>query len=166
MRVDQERTRDRDVESHRDLANLFAEYFAHSHNHGCVEILSSGGEGIVGASRELSAVRDLPSDLADKECVLFESQIGNGMTMCLAIEEMRKRGVPEDRIIVVSFVATVQAIEDITEAYPEIDQVIGGVDEGVDARGFVVPGIGNFPKRYTEGKREYEKVRASVKRGE
>ena len=164
VRVDQQRTRGRDLESHMDLAFLFAEYFSHSHNHGYVEILSSGGEGIVGSSRELTGVADLPSDLATKECVLFESQIGNGMTMRLAINEMLKRGVPEDRIIIIGFVATVQAIEDIKESFPEVEQIIGGVDEGIDARGFVVPGIGNFSKRYTEGKKQYSLTRRAAER--
>ena len=84
------------------------------------------------------------------------------MTIRLAIEEMLKRGVPEDRIIVVAFVATVQAIEDVKKSFPDVEQIVGGVDESIDARGFVVPGIGNFPKRYTNGRKSWKEARANI----
>ena len=53
-----------------------------------------------------------------------------------------------ERIVFICLIAAPEGIRNLFSVYPTITIVTTEVDEGLDARGQVIPGIGNFGDRY------------------
>jgi len=85
-----------------------------------------------------------PSDLA----ILVDPIIATGATVSAAIETLKDWGV--QRIVICSVLASKGGLEKATQVWKEEGKVefwVGGVDEEVDARGMIKPGLGDVGDR-------------------
>lgn len=92
------------------------------------------------ASSSPSASR--PSDLA----ILLDPIIATGATASAAIDTLRDWGV--GRVIVLAVLASRSGLVKVAEVWGEgVEVFVGGVDEGIDARGMIEPGLGDVGDR-------------------
>ncbi|KAF1345855.1 putative uracil phosphoribosyltransferase [Delphinella strobiligena] len=83
-----------------------------------------------------------PSDLA----ILLDPIIATGATASAAIDTLRDWGV--GRIIVLSVLASQPGLAKVAEVWREgVEVFVGGVDEGVDGKGMIEPGLGDVGDR-------------------
>lgn len=90
----------------------------------------------------------LPEDIADRYVFLLDPMLATGGSALMAVEVLKSRGVPEERIIFLNIVSTPEGIRKFTDKFPKVRIVTGCIDEGLDENNFVRPGLGDFGDRY------------------
>jgi len=91
----------------------------------------------------------LPPTLTNKHYILLlDPTIGSGNTLLMAIRLLLDHNVPEDHIIFVTICACHVGLSMVMYYYPKIHVVYAFLDEGLDEKGRIIPGIGHFGDRY------------------
>jgi len=65
-----------------------------------------------------------------------------------AIEVLLEHGVKEDKIIFVNLIAVPEGIENLTKKYPKVKLVTTAIDDKLNEKAYILPGIGDFGDRY------------------
>jgi len=78
--------------------------------------------------------------------LVLDPMLATGGSLCDTINAVQRRGA--SRITVVSIVAAPEGIARIRAEYPETEMILACVDSHLDARKFIVPGLGDFGDRY------------------
>lgn len=91
----------------------------------------------------------LPEDLAQRQCFVLDPMLATGGTLAAAIHYLVERGA--DHITAVCLLASPEGIErlraDLASLEPPVTLVTGAVDERLDDRGYIVPGLGDAGDR-------------------
>lgn len=90
----------------------------------------------------------LPSDIADRYVFLLDPMLATGGSALMAIDVLKSRGVPGDRIIFLNLIASPEGLDKFKSEHPEVHIVTGWVDRQLDEKRFIVPGLGDFGDRY------------------
>lgn len=90
----------------------------------------------------------LPADIAGRHVLLCDPMLATGGSAAMAIGCLVARGVPPERIIFLNVVACPEGIARLHAAYPSVRVVTCAVDERLDERKYIVPGLGDFGDRF------------------
>jgi uracil phosphoribosyltransferase len=90
----------------------------------------------------------LPPDVSQRTCLLLDPMLATGGTAIKAVEVLREMGVPEHAIIFINLIAAPEGIQALQRVYPDIKIITAAIDDGLDARKYIVPGLGDFGCRY------------------
>jgi phosphoribosylpyrophosphate synthetase len=90
----------------------------------------------------------LPRDIAERHVLLMDPVLTTGHTATKAVETLLARGVKEERIVLLSILASPAGVARLCGAHPRLRLVTAEIDEGVDERWQLVPGMGEFGQRY------------------
>ena len=66
----------------------------------------------------------------------------------MAIERLIKNGASQEKIIFVNLIAAPEGIGAVRRTFPKVRIVTAAIDPGLDARKYIVPGLGDFGCRY------------------
>ena len=89
----------------------------------------------------------------EKTVIIADPMLATGNTIVDAIERAKDREVPEENIIVNSVVGAPIGIARIKKEYPKVKIVTGALDNKLDYKGYIEPGLGDFGDKYFEGLR-------------
>lgn len=90
----------------------------------------------------------LPEAISPEVRVLIsEPMLATGGTMMAAMEELTSRGVNSEMVRIISIVTSPQALQKLAEAYPTLQIYAAAIDEGLNDKGFIVPGLGDAGDR-------------------
>lgn len=81
-------------------------------------------------------------DLNDKVLIIADPMLASGASMKIAIEELRKFGIP-DKIYIVTAIASRQGVNYIQRHIPDAEIWVGALDEELTAKSYIVPGLGD-----------------------
>ena len=91
----------------------------------------------------------LPDDLSGRQCYVLDPMLATGGTLSAAIEFLAKRGT--DHITAVCLLAAPEGIErverDLVELAVPVTLVTAGLDERLNDKGYIVPGLGDAGDR-------------------
>ena len=87
----------------------------------------------------------MPSDIADRDILIVDPMLATGGSAAEAITEMKKRGCKNIKLMVL--VAAPEGIACIQKAHPDVHIYAGAVDEKLNERGYIVPGLGDAGDR-------------------
>ena len=87
----------------------------------------------------------LPTDVANSEVFLLDPMVATGGSAIAAIQFLKNYGVK--RIKLISILSVPSAVEAIQEAHPDVDIYCAGVDEKLNEKGYIVPGLGDAGDR-------------------
>ncbi|GAB0491184.1 hypothetical protein MMPV_002436 [Pyropia vietnamensis] len=105
--------------------------------------------GVDAAGGRSVAYARLPDDIQRRNVLVLEPILATGATVECAVDHLVfKVGCREEDIIVLSLVCSAAAVRRVCSRFPRTRLVTSAVDRHVDARGQVVPGVGNFADRY------------------
>lgn len=79
--------------------------------------------------------------------LISEPMLATGGTMMAVMQELTQRGVDPSFIRIIAIVAAPPALQKLSQAYPGLVIYAAGIDEHVDDRGFIVPGLGDAGDR-------------------
>ena len=66
----------------------------------------------------------------------------------MAIDVLRQKGVPEEHILFLNLIASPEGAKNFAEKYPRIRIVTAFVDQGLNEKNYIVPGLGDFGDRF------------------
>ncbi|KAJ4353798.1 Uracil phosphoribosyltransferase, synthesizes UMP from uracil [Didymosphaeria variabile] len=90
----------------------------------------------------------LPEDIANRWVLLLDPMLATGGSALMAIEVLKSRGVPEDHILFLNLIASPEGIKKFADEYPKVRVVTAFVDQGLDEKNYIVPGLGDFGDRF------------------
>lgn len=90
----------------------------------------------------------LPEDIADRYVFLLDPMLATGGSAMLATEVLISRGVKPERIFFLNLLTSPEGIKNYHSKFPEIKIITGGIDEKLDDKKRLVPGLGDFGDRY------------------
>jgi uracil phosphoribosyltransferase len=87
----------------------------------------------------------LPSDAADREIFVVDPMLATGGSAVAAINLLKKRGIT--KIHFMCLIAAPEGVERFTKAHPDVDVFIGNLDEKLNDKGYILPGLGDAGDR-------------------
>ncbi|KAI7544852.1 hypothetical protein KC331_g6550 [Hortaea werneckii] len=90
----------------------------------------------------------LPEDIRDRWVLLLDPMLATGGSALMAIDVLLGKGVPEERILFLNLIASPEGAANFAQRYPKVRIVTAFVDEGLDEKNYIVPGLGDFGDRF------------------
>lgn len=91
----------------------------------------------------------LPEDLSGRQCYLLDPMLATGGTLADAIDFLVRRGA--DHITAITLLAAPEGVHRLSQRVADISSpvslVTAGLDERLDERGYIVPGLGDAGDR-------------------
>ncbi|RQD70749.1 MAG: uracil phosphoribosyltransferase [Tindallia sp. MSAO_Bac2] len=87
----------------------------------------------------------LPSDVEERELFLLDPMLATGGSANAAIQFIKDRGGVNIRLV--SLIAAPEGVEAVKEAHPDVDIYIAGMDEKLNEKAYIVPGLGDAGDR-------------------
>jgi len=118
---------------------------------GMLTVLPSARVGHVGLYRDpklRTAVEyylKLPHGMAERDAIVVSSVLATGGSAAAAVRRVQESGARSVKFV--CLIACPEGIERFHEVHPEVPIFTCAVDEGLDARGFIVPGLGDVGDR-------------------
>jgi len=86
-----------------------------------------------------------PSDLDERLVIVVAPVIATANTAAAAVVRLKERGAKEIRFV--SMVASPEGLERLRGLHPDVPIWTAAVDDGLDAQGFILPGLGDAGDR-------------------
>ena len=118
---------------------------------GVLKMIPSARVGHIGMFRDEETLEPhvyfckMPKDIADRDIMIVDPMLATGGSACAAIDEMKKRSCKNIKLMVL--VAAPQGIDAVQAAHPDVDIYAGAVDEKLNEKGYIVPGLGDAGDR-------------------
>ena len=87
----------------------------------------------------------LVGSLDQRMAIIIDPMLATGGSMCATIDLLKRSGAREVRAIVL--VAVPEGIARVTQAYPDVDIFTASIDQGLNADGYIMPGLGDAGDR-------------------
>ncbi|KAF8655195.1 hypothetical protein AX16_003227 [Volvariella volvacea WC 439] len=88
-----------------------------------------------------------PSDIAQRYVLLLDPMLATGGSAMKAVEVLMEHGVPEERIIFINLISSPEGLKAFSTKYPSLRVITGWIDEGLNEKAYIVPGLGDFGER-------------------
>jgi uracil phosphoribosyltransferase len=86
-----------------------------------------------------------PSDLNERLVIVVSPVIATANTAAAAVVRLKERGAKEIRFV--SMLASPEGLERLRGLHPDVPIWTAAIDEGLDANGFILPGLGDAGDR-------------------
>lgn len=87
----------------------------------------------------------LPSDFKDRTAYIIDPMFATGGTAIDAVKFLKEKGVKDIKFI--SIIAAPEGLEKFNKIYPEVPVYVAAIDEGLNDKGYIVPGLGDAGDR-------------------
>ena len=86
-----------------------------------------------------------PSDLDERLVIVVAPVIATANTAAAAVVRLKERGAKEIRFV--SMLASPEGVERLRGLHPDVPIWTAAIDDGLDAQGFILPGLGDAGDR-------------------
>lgn len=120
---------------------------------GIVRLIPAARVGHIGIYRDEATLKPveyfckLPADLPERDILLLDPMLATGGSAVNAIQFLKARGARAESIKFLCLVACPEGVRTLTEAEPAVDIFTAAVDEGLNSRGYILPGLGDAGDR-------------------
>jgi len=66
----------------------------------------------------------------------------------MAVQVLKARGVPEHHILFLNLIASPEGVRNFATKFPRLKVVTAFIDQGLDEKNYIVPGLGDFGDRF------------------
>ena len=87
----------------------------------------------------------LPQDCANREVFVVDPMLATGGSAIAAIQMLKNKGVKNIHFMCV--IAAPEGVKKMQEAHPDVDIIIGAMDDRLNEKGYIVPGLGDAGDR-------------------
>jgi len=118
---------------------------------GMLELVPSARVGHIGLYRDPSTLAPieyylkLPHDIAERPVIVVDPLLATGNSAAGAVHRLKDHGVTSIKVACV--VAAPEGIATFHEQHPEVDIYTAAIDQRLDERGYIIPGIGDAGDR-------------------
>ena len=87
----------------------------------------------------------MPAELEDRLVIVVDPMLATGATAVAAVDRLKEAGARQVRVV--CLLASPEGLERLRGEHPDVEVWTAGIDEGLDAQGFIVPGVGDAGDR-------------------
>ena len=116
-----------------------------------VPILRAGMGGFIGLYRNEETLQPveyfckLPSDINERDVLVLDPMLATGGSAVDAISMIKKHGAKHIKFI--GLIGAPEGVEALRAAHPDVQIYLGALDECLDQKGYIVPGLGDAGDR-------------------
>ncbi|MEC9482118.1 MAG: uracil phosphoribosyltransferase [Halomonas sp.] len=114
---------------------------------GVTDLIPSARISVVGLYRNEETLEPVPyfekftNDLDERLAIVIDPMLATGGSMVATLGMLKERGCPLMKVIVL--VAAPEGIRRVQEAHPEVEIYTASIDDRLDEKGYIVPGLGD-----------------------
>lgn len=118
---------------------------------GMLQLLPAAKVGHIGLYRDPETLKPveyyikLPSDISERILIVLDPMLATGGSANDAIDSLKKRGAKTIKLM--CLVAAPEGVELIQKNHPDVDIYICALDEKLNEKGYIVPGLGDAGDR-------------------
>ncbi|MBT8491522.1 MAG: uracil phosphoribosyltransferase [Deltaproteobacteria bacterium] len=118
---------------------------------GMLELIPSARVGHVGLYRDPETLEPveyyfkIPSEMADREAIVVDPMLATGNSAIAAVERIKKTGPRSIRFM--CLLAAPEGVKAFHEAHPDVPVYTPAIDERLNDKGYIVPGLGDAGDR-------------------
>ncbi|MGL4521085.1 MAG: uracil phosphoribosyltransferase [Bacilli bacterium] len=118
---------------------------------GILKLIPAAKVGHIGLYRDpvtLKAVEyfvKLPTDVEERDFILVDPMLATGASAVEAVTLMKNRGAKSIKFM--CLIASPEGVKALSDAHPDIDVYIASLDEKLNEKGYIVPGLGDAGDR-------------------
>ncbi len=116
-----------------------------------LDLVPSARVGQIGLARDEETLQPtkyffkVPNDLTDRLNVVLDPMLATGHSAVRAVQEIKDAGATDVRFV--CLLAAPEGIETFTAAHPDVPVVTGAIDERLNEKAYIVPGLGDAGDR-------------------
>jgi len=116
-----------------------------------MQLIPHARVGFIGLKREEKTLRamfyhkSLPQQLGNFETILIDPMLATGGSAVAALDLLAEQGAKHVRLV--SLVAAPEGIQVVQKKYPRVPIFTAAVDQKLNGRGYIVPGLGDAGDR-------------------
>lgn len=118
---------------------------------GMLDLIPAAKVGHVGMYRDHETMEPveyfikMPSDLPERELLVVDPMLATGGSAVAAIDALKKRGATNIKFV--CLVAAPEGVKVLQEAHPDVDIYTASLDEKLNEKGYILPGLGDAGDR-------------------
>ena len=118
---------------------------------GVVNMIPAARVGHVGMYRDPKTLKPveyyckLPSDVAERTLIVVDPMLATGGSASAALTLLKEKGAKS--IILMCLVAAPEGIKVINKEHPEVPLYVAAIDEKLNDKGYIIPGLGDAGDR-------------------
>ena len=118
---------------------------------GILSLVPSARVGFIGLYRDertkepVTYYNRVPPQIENGLCIVIDPMLATGGSTVAAIDALKEDGAT--RIVVVCIVTCPEGLERVEKAHPDVQVYAAAVDQGLDERKYIVPGLGDAGDR-------------------
>ncbi len=118
---------------------------------GILKLIPAAKVGHIGLYRDPKTLKPveyyvkLPSDVEERDFIVVDPMLATGGSAVEAINSLKKRGGKNIKFM--CLIAAPEGVEVLKEAHPDVDIYIAALDEKLNEKGYIVPGLGDAGDR-------------------
>jgi len=118
---------------------------------GMLDLIPAAKAGYVGLYCDSETLKQveyyikLPSDIHERELIVLDPMLATGGSANDAIHSLKNRGAKHVRLM--CLIAAPEGVEVIKKEHPDVDIYLGALDEKLNEKGYIVPGLGDAGDR-------------------
>lgn len=118
---------------------------------GILRMIPAAKVGHVGLYRDPETLKPveyyvkLPNDVTEREFIVIDPMLATGGSAVEAINSLKKRGARTIKLM--CLVAAPEGVEVVKEVHPDVDIYLAALDEKLNEKGYIVPGLGDAGDR-------------------
>ena len=118
---------------------------------GMLSLLPAAKVGFIGLYRNEETLEPveyfckLPEDIHERDVLVLDPMLATGGSACDAVSMVKKRGAK--RIKFICLIAAPEGVEKLHTTHPDVDIFVGALDERLNEKGYIVPGLGDAGDR-------------------
>ncbi len=118
---------------------------------GAVELVPSARVGHIGLYRNEETLKPveyyckLPGDIEEREVIVLDPMLATGGSAVDAIGQIKQRGPKSIKFMCI--IAAPEGLKALTEAHPDVQVYCAALDDHLNEKGYIVPGLGDAGDR-------------------
>lgn len=118
---------------------------------GILKLIPAAKVGHVGLYRDPESLKPveyyvkLPNDVEERDFIVVDPMLATGGSAVEAIHSLKKRGAKHIKFM--CLIAAPEGLDALRKAHPDVDIYIAALDEKLNEKGYIVPGLGDAGDR-------------------
>ncbi|MBI6874034.1 uracil phosphoribosyltransferase [Clostridium aciditolerans] len=118
---------------------------------GMTKLIPAAKVGHIGLYRDEETLKPveyfckLPQDIGERDVIVTDPMLATGGSAVDAITLLKQKGAKNIRLM--CLIAAPEGIKAVMDAHPDIDIYIASIDEKLNEKGYIVPGLGDAGDR-------------------
>lgn len=118
---------------------------------GMLRLIPAAKVGHIGLYRDEETLKPveyfckLPQDIGERDIIVTDPMLATGGSAIDAITLLKEKGAKNMKLM--CLIASPEGVKAVTDAHPDVDVYVAGIDEKLNEHGYIVPGLGDAGDR-------------------